>query len=1310
MCGGAVESKKVTSKLHYAFSTGNWNVQRTSGTHVGVTQLVSSRMSRLALISAMRRVNTMVAREGKSTQIRQLHLTHYARFCASETPEGSSCLTLDTMILLKDGREVPISEVIANHLPVLAVDPTSPNNTEGTEITNPFQWDAASRGRTVHKVTLITGASVKATDDHPFLTPRGWVEVRDMKLTDRICIRPSVGTRAQLPEMSKTECVLSIKEFRTLASTNGLGDTRTEKYITELTQMGLLPLFNDSAQLPVLARIAGYLITDGTLWIGEQKRTYTMKTGASKTYTYTVTSASFSMGTHGDAEMLSADICDIGFADAPISKRQTTVTTHDTGREAIHTTFRLQYSGAFPALCIALGFPSGKRVTSPSEPLPKWVMLGSLDVKREFVAGLWGGDGASLTTYPRAGKPRAHTTSAGAFIQHKATEHVESLRAWMIQVTDLLGDFNISTTPVIIRAPSAGSAPGRLRVKFSLSSTPDNLVRFVDNIGYRYSCTKSAKAAWLGEYLRYKKHRIDERVALKQEVFEYFDAGLRPFQIAARCGMKYRQVASILEGRQNNRTLPPRDLMTPAEFEQITDPSGSILWIPIKSIEQVPSEVVADFTTISKFHSFVANNFVSSNCGLIKNLACTAYIRIGVRSSIVTQLLTSFFGVTPLQLVAQEGDTENPHSAVPNKVALGCARVLVNGDIVGTVQDPAVLVRSLRDARRSGTIPLTLSIVRTDYGVLVHSDAGCVLRPLFVVEQLHKLPTLLQDANPQTRDPSLWRRLERAGVVEFLDTEEEAQMRVAVLPSDLQKEPGQYTHLELHPISILGFCAALIPFSEHNQGPRNMYQASMAKQATCAPGTNFMHRWDGTMHVPHYSQKPLVQTVMDDLLHINEQPMGTNLIVAICTYTGYNQEDSVVFKRSFLDRGGMRSTKYTTHRDDERRSGADQECFEDPTKTPGCVGIKYADYSKLGRGGHVRVGERITKGTAIIGKTMTTTEIGLDVRGGGRVAAGYGAAGAPGSRPTFTKRDRSTLYEGREPVVVDKVMLTTNRDGMRSTKVRLRTIRVPQVADKVSSRHGQKGTIGKIMAPEDMPFISAGPNAGMIPDAIISPHCIPSRMTLGHIIESLLSKLGAATGHIGNGTPFQRPHEDAQDTVETIGRALKDAGMHPHGYHSMTNGITGEPMEALIFMGPVFYQRLKHMVEDKIHGRTRGPTSCTTRQPMEGRAKKGGLRLGEMERDCLLSHGASDFLRDRMLFASDKYEVPICTGCGHLAINGHNTSVGLTVHEQAYCRHCPKGTPARTVEMPYACKLLTQELAAMHVGLRYQLEPISDVT
>ncbi len=687
------------------------------------------------------------------------------------------------------------------------------------------------------------------------------------------------------------------------------------------------------------------------------------------------------------------------------------------------------------------------------------------------------------------------------------------------------------------------------------------------------------------------------------------------------------------------------------------------------------------------------------NCGLVKNCALVIDVSEGFPEEEV-KLLLADLGTRQVK-----GQTT-------------ATRVYVNGDLVGLHEDPAALISEIRDRRRTGLLSPEVNVHFDENmsEVLLNCDEGRIRRPLLVVKNGR---LVLTRKHLDDLKIGKWRfsDLSRNGVVEWIDAEEEEDTYIALYPFDVParckecKEPisrsdvewanlgaasetvdllckrcgktfsvkasltQDHTHCEVDPLVILGVASGLVPYPEHNSSPRVTMGAGMAKQSLGLAASNYRTRPDTRSHLLHYPQQPTVQTESMKYLSFNERPAGQNFVVAVMSYNGYNMEDAIVMNKASIDRGLGRSTFMRTYRAEERRyPGGQEDHFEIPS--PDVRGAR-ADLSYANLtpdDGLISPEVLVQGGEVLIGKT---------------------------SPPRFLeeetdfltpqkRRETSITVRHGESGWVDSVMLTESENGSKLAKVKVRDLRVPELGDKFASRHGQKGVIGLIAQNEDLPFTSTG----IIPDLIINPHAIPSRMTVAHVLEQIGGKVGAMEGRFIDGTPFSGERE------ESLRAALEANGFKSNGKEVLYDGTTGRMIPAEIFIGVIYYQKLHHMVSGKLHVRSRGPVQILTRQPTEGRSRQGGLRFGEMERDCLIGHGAAMVIKDRLLDESDGTIQYVCGNpeCGHFAIKDRKGMLR--------CPVCENNSNIYPVQTSYAFKLLLDEMLSLGVAMRLQLEDL----
>ena len=600
------------------------------------------------------------------------------------------------------------------------------------------------------------------------------------------------------------------------------------------------------------------------------------------------------------------------------------------------------------------------------------------------------------------------------------------------------------------------------------------------------------------------------------------------------------------------------------------------------------------------------------------------------------------------------------------------ARVYLDGKLITTVADGKAFADEVKRNRRLGIISGEVNVlyVKKLNEVRINADRGRARKPYIIVEQGKSLftPELRKKLNSKEID---YNYLVRRGIIEYLDAEEEEDVLVAM---DEQSITPDTTHLEIDKASLAGLTMNINVFPEYSSIGRHAHSANFSKQSQGLYAINFNRRYDPRAFVMYYPQSPIVDTLAYRTLKINRHPTGQNFVVALASFYGYNMKDAVVINRAAVDRGLGRSVSYKTYSDEERRyPGSQQDRFKVPQPTTdGYLGENA--YSKLSDDGLIETETDVKESDVLIGKVSPPRFLEEET------TFGVGEE---------KSRDNSVNLKAGEEGVVDNVMLCETASTTKIAKVRIRSIRVPEIGDKFTSRHGQKGVASLIVDPNDMPFTKDG----IVPDLLLNPESLPSRMTFGHMLEMLGAKVGSVSGKHMDGTPFST---NGKDLVDQYSKLLEEHGFDKFGDEVLYDGRSGAPMKAKVFQGVVYYYKLLHMVGLRLQVRSRGPMQILTHQPTEGKPRRGGLRFGEMERDALVGHGASLLLKERLLDQSDKAEVWVCKHCGDIGYYDY-------IKNRPVCQICG-GNELETIEISYAFKLLFDEVKSLHIMPKIRLK------
>ena len=1114
----------------------------------------------------------------------------------NQSPRNTyQCLDINETVLLSNGNKIPIKDIKIGDS-VICFNPET-FKTSHTTVVNQY---IRNTDKKIYKIKTFSGREIIATDDHKFMTTSGWCEVQNMSINETmIGILPFQTSDISNAIITDSCVILSEEDFKIKFSNLGFNINYINKHIEDLKKINLLPLRNDNDKLSIISRIFGFILADGSINIYERNGNK-------------FTACSFDFGTEKDVDDFEKDLEYCGFNKCKYYNGSRTF------NNTTHTTFAVTHNGILPALLIALGVSYGKKTENARLPVPEWIMNGTNIIKREFLSGFQGGDGCKI---------RWNKIDKGFnFVCAETSQQINpslqiSLMNFMQQCVILLEEFGIEINHIT----QSKVEENRVKIAFKIKDSQKNLIKYFDNIGYRYATTKNTSSFMIIEYLKYKESLFKEYENIILKIRQLHIENKSNSEIGKIVNMSTSRISDIIRSFKNNRKISMRKLGDDniENWFSKVNLINNMLFMPIASIEEVENRLISDITVASDDHSFIAgNNFLSSNCAqgkqamgiyatnFDKRCDKTAYVLTYPSRPLVDTRLMNWLDLIKIPsgqqiyvaIMSHTGYNQED-SVLVNKGSID--RGMFSTTIYHTEKDEDKNITNF--VSRCKPDPAKTKGVKYGNYDKINSQ-GFVPKNTILADRdiiMSKVVHIKENRNDLTKS------------VKFEDQ------------SKTIRTGGEEIYVDEN-------------YTGRNGDGYNFAKVRVRIHRKPVMGDKFCMTEDHDV-LTNRGWIPIAEVSTDDMIaQLNRQTSKLEYVHPLETlvfdHTGdmYEIETQGVSQKVTLNHRMWVKQRYSQ------------------------------DYELI-------------QAKDIIGKRVRFQSYNLE-------ADEYFESEHHCDENEITSNFEGKVYCLRVPSEVFLV----RRNGKCSFTGN-------------SSRHGQKGTVGNIIPECDMPYTKNG----LRPDIIINPHAIPSRMTIGQLKETLLGKVLVHLGMFGDGTSF------GELDVTTIAEQLQKLGYESYGNEVMYNGMTGEQIDTNIFIGPVFYQRLKHMVNDKQHSRSIGPMVNLTRQPAEGRSRDGGFRIGEMERDVMIAHGMSRFCRERMYDVSDKYSVHVCKKCGMIAQyndNGimqykaeDNTFVKLdvTVHN---CAVCDNTTDFAYVEIPYAFKLLSQELQTINCVPRLMTE------
>jgi len=1011
-----IKPSTIEQGIKSAMMTGNWGKKK------GVAQMYP-RLTFLQSLSFLRRV------DAPSSDASTSKLTGPRHYHPSQA--GFLCLTGDTEVLMGDGT-IKLIKDVKNGDSVVTVDSETME-----EITSPIKnWFKQDCDKLL-KITTISGRVIKCTPDHKFLTNVGdkydYVEAKDMipnesKLITRHCVK-------YIPLDNPIKVVIKEADV-------------SKQYRLELLELGYLNKPIPQKKLEILARLVGLNITDGHIGIRPNGKYYDCE---------------FSVGEEKDTFDLLDDIMKLGFGTPSIRREKTKHTNSKNGRVTIYNTWRVSKNGVFAYLLNYLGAFNGKK-TEQSRKVPDWIMNGNKRIQREFISGFVAGDGCRLSVNL---SQETYKISCSRLCQVSSKEFVTDTIKYLEQVVSLFKLFSIDCHTNECKETEEYD---KIRCEIVFKQSYENLNNYADIINFRYCNEKRRKSALTIEYIKHKNHYADVKDTMYQDIIKLYDEGIKCSEICKKTNYDENMVKRIVINHKKGHLPKGRQLgndlcLSYEDFIKDTEINGENYLMKIKSIEEIPPEPVYDFETVYYTHSFVAGSLYTHNCpvespehsniGLVKHLSLIGSITIGSidQANIIYNMI----------LENDKFHHINNHSAVH---LTEYTKIFLNGEWIGFTDKSRELYAHLKIVKQNGIILRTNGIVYNidSNEIKIYTDGGRLYRPIMNVENNKILLTnviidsIIKDKNLNALNKFEALVMKYPETISYIDCEEQYNSLIAdqfnkvvemkakdkvVYPDSTDPIINRYdksliinyTHCEFHPTLIIGIVAGNIPFANHNQGPRNIFQYAQGRQAMGIYTSNYRDRAD-ISYILYNTQKPIVNTRIAKYVHADILPCGENAVVMIGCYTGHNQDDSIVFNQSSIERGLFRSIslKKWSSKIEKNQSTSQDDMFMKPDITK-LSGTRHAVYEKLNDKGYVPEETIIENGDVIIGKVTPIQPL-------------------PGSNKCY--KDSSEIYKSHETAIIDRVFTGIyDSEGYEMIKIRTRSERVPKIGDKFCSRHGR---------------------------------------------------------------------------------------------------------------------------------------------------------------------------------------------------------------------------------------------------------------